>query len=121
MKKYTGSLLTTGTNLNNERMSHEAIESILQQQPRVPVTVNFNGEAIGHTISYRRGGDVVYCTVEIDETKYPWLDDAYFGISATIDDSHREGKITVIDEAELREVTITLLPNTPNLTKIKPE
>src|SRR5512133_284983 len=118
MKKYVGPMLSTTPNLNGDRLSDEVIKDILEKQPQVPVTVDFAGTSIGHTVKYTEEGSRVLCEINIDESQYPFLDLAYLVGMFTDVKFHMEGRVKVIDSANLQEAAITLLPSDPTLTRI---
>jgi hypothetical protein len=121
MKKFKGTLMNTFTDLNNIRLTDEVIEDILRNQPQVPVTFNFNGQAIGSAESYSLEDGSLVVQIRIDEGKVDLIDRLFVVPGMNNVEFHNEGDVRVIDRGDLNEVSITSLPANTRLQPIKKE
>lgn len=120
MKKYIGRAMTRNIDLNGVQMSEELINDILTRQPKVPVTVDFEGDSVGVTHAFTKDEVGLLCEFSIESSKIPPLMDQLYIVSVLNDPRwHREGRIKVVDEAELSSMLITILPADATLLPFK--
>jgi len=121
MFSYKGLLLTGFVNDKGNKLSEEVIEYILQQQPEVPVRINFNGATVGKANKYERTEEGIICSFSLS---IPDIDQLNLfvvpGGTVHINDITKEenGNIT-IQKMNLTELSITSFPTDEKLTKIE--
>jgi len=119
MKRFIGKFISSVSDINGNRISEELITKIFTEQQIVPVTIDFTGTRIGQTEKFIKVGSVVYCEFSLDETKHPFLDKAYVAPLLDNVEYHLEGRVKVIDHADLQEASVTLIPANPLSSTIK--
>lgn len=122
MKRFLGPILSSNVTSNGHKMSDEIIKDIINSQPVVPVTINFGGESIGYTELFSKEGQYLQCHMLLDEKKVPPHNDEeklYVVGMYEIKKQHKEGEVTVIDDANILEAAVTILPADPTLTPLK--
>lgn len=119
MKRYKATLMNTFTDLNNVRLAPEVIKDILNKQPKVPVTVNFNGIAIGRVESYSLEDNSLVAQIHIDDHNLPMIDRSYAVPGMTNVEFHIDNGVRVVDSGDMDEVSISLLPANTTLKPIK--
>lgn len=119
MTRYMATLTNTFLDLNNVKMSDEAIQDILKRQPQVPVTINFGGLVVGRSIGFHMENDALICEVELDDKKLPLIERSYLVPGLENVEAHNEGRTRVVDRGDLTEVSVSLLPSNPHLRPIK--
>lgn len=119
MTYYIGRLLTLGRDSNNNMFNKTVIEQLLNDQPKVPVRINFTGDPIGHTTLFRQDGQDDSVTVEftsnvshLDELKIFVVPGGHCDIRdlETLPDGVR-----LIKKMTLTEVSLTSTPADPHL------
>jgi hypothetical protein len=120
MNYYIGRLLTLGLDSNNNKFDKSVIEKLLNDQPKVPVRINFTGDPIGHTTLFRQDSQDDSVTVEfkadvshLDELKIFVVPGGHCDIRdlETLPDGVR-----LIKKMTLTEVSITSSPTDPSIT-----
>jgi len=114
---------TVGTH-NHIRFSDEVIQSILDSQPSVPVTINFKDNAIGQTNRFELDGDKVICTFQsrIPDLEQLGLYAVPMGMVTTNDISPEdENGIRTITSMKLLSVSICTVPADQSLSKLEKE
>lgn len=76
MYKYVGLLLTDSKDSNNNAFDKSVIEQIVNDQPTVPVRINFTGDPIGRTTRFFTNDPHDSLKVEFD-INIPNLDQLY--------------------------------------------
>lgn len=122
MNRYIGVLLTTHKDQNNNVFDHSVIEKLLEDQPEVPVRINFTGYPIGKATLFRQDGQEDRLLVEFD-IEYPNLDELGLyvvpgGHCDVRDLKTAEDGVRVITKYTLTELSLTSMPADQHLTKI---
>lgn len=118
MKTYVGALMNSFTDINRVRIDGELIDSIIRNQPKVPVTINFGGRIVGETRAFLKKDGSLYCEFDL-ETEIPNIERGY--IVPGLDDVrfHYDFGTRVIDWAIMTEVSISMLPSNQSLERIR--
>lgn len=119
MNYYIGRLLTLGCDSNNNKFDKSVIEKLLNDQPKVPVRINFTGDPIGYTTLFRQDGQDDSVTVEF-KTDIQHLDELKIfvvpgGHSDIRDLETLPDGVRLIKKITLTEVSITSTPADPHL------
>lgn len=122
MSTYKAIVLTKLPNANGYVYNPEVLKEIVEQDPTVPVTINFNKNSIGKTNHFQltQSGEVL-CTFEVN---IPNLNElnlfAVPGGFCYINDMEKldEGKVTLIKKFNLTEISLTSTPADMSLSSI---
>lgn len=122
MNSYIGVLLTTHKDQNNNVFDRSVIEKLLEDQPKVPVRINFTGDPIGRATLFRQDGSEDKLLVEFD-IQYPNLDELGLyvvpgGHCDVRDLKTGEDGVRVITKYTLTELSLTSTPADQHLAKI---
>ncbi len=119
---YNGLLITHNVTKNKTQITKEAIEKLISEQPKVPVTISFSGKPIGFTKDFSVNETGVACRFEISIDDLDQLG-VYVvpGFTVHTSDMENVDGVTVINKMTLTSVALTHFPADEKVTKIEKE
>lgn len=125
MNDFRGKTMTANLTANGYRFSEEVIKDILEKQPKLIVSHNFQGDPIGHTTGFTEYGDnsisVDIHLDKMDALRYALL--PLFIVPTTVvneEDIKEIDGVKTITKARFISFSLTNSAADPNLTPIVP-
>lgn len=123
MYNYKAIIMSLNEDSNKTRFSRECIDKIIQDQPSVPVRINFQDGQIGRTIKFWEypTNDKIQCEIELNTPNLEHLNLFVVpgGIVHINDIKRGENGETIITKMELTELSITSFPADVSLTRME--
>lgn len=115
------SFLSTRKDTNGNQLSEEVLHQVMDNQPKVPVIVDFSETVVGSTIRYNFSGNVVFCEFGVKNqiAEQNLFTTMYLVPIFEVHSMHRDGSTKIVDEATLTKAMLTYLPANPSMSQIK--
>lgn len=120
--QYQALIATTRVTSLNTKLAKEALDAIVEDQPKVPVRINFSGKSIGMVSRFSLNDDKLTCSFDCNIAELDKLG-VYLtpGFKVKNNDMLSIDGVTQIKKMELLEVSIVSFPADKTLTPIEKE